>query len=86
MTSDQSLAGLHPLRIEKMIHNMAYTIKQTQATMQATRLNIHGFTTSDQSLAGSHTLQIKGQKVNKKLKSFGIKAVMLPQVAVVPLR
>ena len=61
MTSDQSLAGLHPLWIEKTIHNTVYTIKQTQATMQATmqvtRLNIHGFTTSDQSLAGSHTFR-----------------------------
>ena len=42
MTSDQSLAGSHPLRIEKTIHNTVYTIKQTQVTMQATRLNIHG--------------------------------------------
>ena len=42
MTSDQSLAGSHPLQIEKTIHNTVYTIKQTQATMQATRLNIHG--------------------------------------------
>ena len=56
MTSDQSLAGSHPLGIEKTIHNTVYTIKQTQATMQATRLNIHGLTTSDQSLAGSHAL------------------------------
>ena len=63
MTSDQSLAGLHPWRIEKTIHNIVYTIKWTQATLQATSLNIHGFTTSDQSLAGSHTLWIKGQKV-----------------------
>ena len=59
MTSDQSLAGSHPLRIERTIHNMAYTIKQTQATVQATRLNIHGSTTSDQSLARSHASKIK---------------------------
>ena len=65
MTSDQSLAGSHPLRIEKMIHNTVYTIKQTQATMQVTRLNIHGFTTSDQSLAGSHALgRIYGTSIN----------------------
>ena len=86
MTSDQSLAGSYPLRIEKTIHNIVYTIKWTQVTLQATSLNIHGFTTSDQSLAGSHTLWIKGQKANKKLKSFGIKAVTLPQVVVAPLR
>ena len=55
MTSDQSLAGSHPLRIERTIHNMAYTIKQTQVT----RLNIHGSTTSDQSLARSHASKIK---------------------------
>ena len=52
ITSDQSLAGSHPLQIEKMIHDTIYTIKQAQVTMQATRLNIQGITTSDQSLAG----------------------------------
>ena len=68
MTSDQSLAGSHPLQIEKTIHNMAYTIKQTQATMQATRLNIHGSTTSDQSLARSHALRIRRNGTKKKSK------------------
>ena len=68
--------------------NTQYSIynKVDTSDLQATSLNIHGFTTSDQSLAGSHTLWIKGQKANKKLKSFGIKAVKLPQVAVAPLR
>ena len=59
MTSDQSLVGSHLLRIERTIHNMAYTIKQTQVTVQATRLNIHGSTTSDQLLARSHASKIK---------------------------
>ena len=72
MTSDQSLAGSHPLRIEKTIHNTVYTIKRMQATMQATRLNIHGFTTSNQSLAGSHTF--------RTLKTISLKEQLTWQV------